>query len=308
MSKADLPIPSNPLTFQVVGGVDESVQETDTDFGFSAVSGVIPFYTGSHNRLFGKKLIDNNPGQSVMAIAQAFNGYGQFGYFVQTTFKLYYHVCETPADLFINYALPTTLGVDENGFTLDIFGQANDGSLPQDSQVPCVFQFPDKPAPIPDQYFVNTEFNNWSCAYEGQTERKGMVLWRVTGGTGSTSPDDPYTIEEVGRWHEGTDFPIPDFDVENLLNISTQILFYPGSQQFFLTIWFENADSTRVTYQCPLQQIIRVGSVGINAFNNQYVAYPTDDPRLYFCDGFLGGVSIPDTTTANGTLHFALNS
>lgn len=162
MAKADLPIPSNPLAFQVIGGVDESVDDTKTSFGLSSVNGVFPYFTGSLNRLFGKKLVDANPGQSVMGIAQAFNGFGQFGYYVQTMFKLYYHLCETPADLFIKYVLPLTLGVDANGKTLNIFGQATDGAIPKDTIVPCLFTFPDKPVPPPSGFYLfDTEYNNW---------------------------------------------------------------------------------------------------------------------------------------------------
>ena len=147
MAKAELPIAGNPLKFNVVGGVDESVQVVDTAFGMAASRGNAFFYVGTPQRLFGKKLVDANPEQSMMGLSQLFNGYGQFGYYVQSMEKLYYHLCETPADLFIDYTLPSDLGVDEDDFTRDIFGQSKNLNLPQDTGISCLFAFPDKPTP-----------------------------------------------------------------------------------------------------------------------------------------------------------------
>ncbi len=170
MAKADLPLPNNPLIFRVVGGVDESVQETKTAFGFSRIDGAFPFYTGSHNRLFGKKLIDANLEQSVMSIAQAFNGLGQFGYFVQTMAKLYFHLCETPANLFISYILPLSLGIGEDGKTLDIFGASQNNNLPKDLGISCVFAFPDRPVSLPPaKYGFLTANANWDYSTPVQT-------------------------------------------------------------------------------------------------------------------------------------------
>ena len=144
MAKAD--IVTNPLIFNVIGGVDESVQDVDTGFSLSRSEGNAFFYIGTPQRLYGKKIVDANPLQSVMGLSQIFNGFGQFGYYVQSMEKLYFHLCETPADLFIDYTFPTDLGTDDNGKTLDIFGQAENGNLPQDLGIPCVFEFPDKAA------------------------------------------------------------------------------------------------------------------------------------------------------------------
>lgn len=305
MAKADLPIPNNPLAFQVIGGVDESKEDARPSFSLATVSGVFPYFTGSLNRLFGKKLIDANPGQSVMAIAQAFNGFGQFGYYVQTTFKLYYHLCETPADLFIKYVLKTTLGVDVNNKTLNIFGQGQDGAIPKDTVIPCVFDFPDKPVPPPTTFLFDTEFNNYSSTITGQDVRLGMVAWRVVSGTGTTI--DPCILEEAGRWYEGVDFPVPDFSTPFLLNISPQLLFYTGSQKFMFTIWYQNVAGTRVTYQCPLAQVLKVGDVGVTNFSSKKVTYPTN-PLNYFNDATIGGVAMVDTAAAHGTFRFPINS
>ena len=150
MAKADFPIPKNPLKFNIIGGIDESVQDTETEFGLSNARGVAPYYTGTLQRMFGKKVIDVDPTASIMEIAQGFNGFGTFCYWVQTFDTLYCHTCPTPPDLFINYTLPTNLGVDEDGFTRDIFGRSENLELPQDLGISCLFAFPTV-IPPPDE-------------------------------------------------------------------------------------------------------------------------------------------------------------
>lgn len=132
-----------------VGGMDESIQVVDSDVTFASVKGAGPFYLGTLQRLFAKKLIDGNPEQSVMGICQAFNPYGQYGYYVQSMEKLYFHLCEVPANLAIDFTAPTTLGVDENNNSLGIYGQRTDGTIPPSPVISCLFGFPDKPTPPP---------------------------------------------------------------------------------------------------------------------------------------------------------------
>jgi len=88
-----------------IGGVDEASDLQDPFF-FESVAGVIPYYFGMQQRQSGKKLIDWNPEQKVYAIHQAFNGAGQYGYYVETDHKLYYHVCDAPPDLRIHWIAP----------------------------------------------------------------------------------------------------------------------------------------------------------------------------------------------------------
>ena len=108
-------------TFQIsdqkldaLGGMDESVSETDmTDAAIgtlvfkplNVVSGAFPFFQGMHQRMTGKKIIDFNPGQKVYAIHQTFNGVCQYGYYVQTSAKLYYHLCTAPPDMRIHWII-----------------------------------------------------------------------------------------------------------------------------------------------------------------------------------------------------------
>jgi len=133
-----------------VGGMDESVQVVDSDVTFARVHGVSPFYLATLQRIFGKKLIDYNPEQSLMGIVQAFNEFGQYGYYVQTMEKLYYHLCEAPPDFHIDFTISATLGTDENNFSLGIYGQRRDGSQPPNPAISCLFGFPDRPVPPPD--------------------------------------------------------------------------------------------------------------------------------------------------------------
>lgn len=142
MAKDDLRA-GGPMMFPV-GGMDESVQSTGSSINFESIAGVSPFYIGSNQRLFGKRLIDNNTEQEVYAIAQAFNGYGQYGYYVQSHKKLYYHLCDTPVSLSIDFTPPVAIGVDEEGHSLDIYGQRPNGTSPPDSLISCLFGFPDK--------------------------------------------------------------------------------------------------------------------------------------------------------------------
>jgi hypothetical protein len=100
------------LKFISLGGMDESVSETDqTDSQVGALvfkplnvaRGMFPYFQGMHQRMTGKKIIDYNPAQSVMGIVQTFNGVCQYGYYVQTTSKLYYHLCAAPPDMRIHW-------------------------------------------------------------------------------------------------------------------------------------------------------------------------------------------------------------
>lgn len=158
-----------PLVQQIVAGIDESTQDLEPGAGWSDLAGLFPIFheirqvklksqpldpqnieQGALQRLTGKRLIDANPGQKVFAIAQTFNGFGQFGYYVQTDKKLYFHTCESPKDLHINFATLQTLGVDENNLSLNIFGhQPSSNAAVPDPNISCVFEFPtgDKPAP-----------------------------------------------------------------------------------------------------------------------------------------------------------------
>lgn len=89
--------------FATVGGVDESVELVSDDPSLVAANGGFPFFYGMHQRMFGKKLIDFNPGQKVSGIHQTFNGICLYGYYVETDKKLYYHVCSAPPDLRIRF-------------------------------------------------------------------------------------------------------------------------------------------------------------------------------------------------------------
>ena len=89
--------------FQNVGGVDESSFLTTEEVTLANVGGTFPSFNGMLQRIFGKKIIDFNPGQKVYGIHQAFNGVCLYGYYVQTNNKLYYHVCDAPPDLRIHF-------------------------------------------------------------------------------------------------------------------------------------------------------------------------------------------------------------
>jgi hypothetical protein len=105
--------PPSDIVFPYLGGIDESVQNTDLqDRPLNVVDnikplvnarGVFPFWQGMHRRMTGKKTIDFNPGQKVYAIHQTFNGVCQYGYYVQTSAKLYYHLCSAPPDMRIHF-------------------------------------------------------------------------------------------------------------------------------------------------------------------------------------------------------------
>lgn len=92
--------------FQAVGGVNEATLSTSPDPTLNALNGSFPFFYGMHQRIFGKKIIDFNPGQAVYAIHQTFNGICLYGYYVQTINKLYYHLCSAPPDLRIRFWIP----------------------------------------------------------------------------------------------------------------------------------------------------------------------------------------------------------
>jgi len=169
------------LINQPAFGVDEALSEVEVEgqdspipHHLAKVSGVFPpFYdikaiyeqsdvpgSGALQRLFGKKLIDSNPNQKVFAIAQAYNGFGQYGYYVQTDQKLYFHQCETPKDLHFSLATLQSLGTDDAGNSLDIFGhQPSSPAAPPDTSISCVFDFPigDKPT-IPDTAHLGVDF------------------------------------------------------------------------------------------------------------------------------------------------------
>jgi hypothetical protein len=87
-----------------VGGIDESVEITDQTSILQEVRGTFPFFYGMHQRMFGKKIIDYNPAQKIWGIHQSFNGVCLYGYYVETNFKLYFHVCSAPPDLRIRFA------------------------------------------------------------------------------------------------------------------------------------------------------------------------------------------------------------
>lgn len=89
--------------FLQIGGMDESVPLASPEPSFFSASGVIPFFYGMQQRVYGKKLIDFNPEQAIYAIHQTFNGVCLYGYYVQTNHKLYYHVCNAPPDLRIKF-------------------------------------------------------------------------------------------------------------------------------------------------------------------------------------------------------------
>lgn len=87
----------------VLGGVDEAQDVASSDAA-QVVGGVIPFFHGTLQRFFGKKIIDFNPGHEVLGVHQVFSGVCVYGYFVETSQKLYYHVCSAPPDLRIRFA------------------------------------------------------------------------------------------------------------------------------------------------------------------------------------------------------------
>lgn len=90
-----------------VGGLDESVEITDRSPVCQDISGVFPFFYGMTQRIFGKKIIDYNPEQKIWGIHQSFNGVCLYGYFVETSEKLYFHVCSAPPDLRIHFRVAT---------------------------------------------------------------------------------------------------------------------------------------------------------------------------------------------------------
>lgn len=95
-----------------IGGIDESTSLTDDNTSFASNNGVLPFFYGMAQRMFGKKIIDFNPNQKVFGICQTFNGVCLYGYYVQTNNKLYYHVCNAPPDLRIEFYKPYITLVD----------------------------------------------------------------------------------------------------------------------------------------------------------------------------------------------------
>jgi hypothetical protein len=88
-----------PLT-----GVEEMQNQADIDT-VSDTNGIIYFFKESYQRMFGKKLIDANESSNnhVYAIHQALNGFGMYGYYVETSRKLYYHLCSNPPDFRIHF-------------------------------------------------------------------------------------------------------------------------------------------------------------------------------------------------------------
>ncbi len=182
MAVEDYDVLAPPLINQPAFGVDESLSEIEMEqvdpvpmsHHYARVAGVFPPYydikaiyeqtddagSGALQRLFGKKLIDANPNQKVFAIAQAYNGFGQYGYYVQTDQKLYFHQCESPKSLSFSLATLQSLGTDENGLSLDIFGhQSSSAAVPPDTSISCVFDFPtgDKPD-APDTAHPGVDF------------------------------------------------------------------------------------------------------------------------------------------------------
>lgn len=152
MPKETYQIPGDVQPF--LGGVDERVDVVDTNEKFASTNGVMPYFSGMHQRMFGKKIIDDYPTKQVKGIHQCFNGICQYGYYVQTDEKLYYHLCQAPPDMRINFTLPSTLGAEESlqNRTLDIFSQppSSLGIISRDVSHSCVFDFPDRPGrPIP---------------------------------------------------------------------------------------------------------------------------------------------------------------
>lgn len=100
------------IQFGPLGGVDEAKSDVDWSDAQTgklvfkpivSVRGVLSFFQGAHQRMTGKKIIDYNPGQKVMGICQTFNGVCQYGYYVQTQYKLYYHLCSAPPDMRIHW-------------------------------------------------------------------------------------------------------------------------------------------------------------------------------------------------------------
>jgi hypothetical protein len=92
--------------FQVIGGMDESVSMAVADPVHASVEGIFPFFYGTHQRIFGKKIIDFNPEQQIWGVHQTFNGVCLYGYYVETNNKLYFHVCNAPPDLRIKFYHP----------------------------------------------------------------------------------------------------------------------------------------------------------------------------------------------------------
>lgn len=94
---------TKPKVLLTIGGVDESINLINNEPALGGVAGTFPFFYGMLERMFGKKIIDFNPGQAVYGIQQTFNGVCLYGYYVQTNTKLYYHVCDAPPDLRIKF-------------------------------------------------------------------------------------------------------------------------------------------------------------------------------------------------------------
>lgn len=86
-------------------GINESSSSFKSD-SLAESSGVFPFFYDAYQRMFGKKLIDAYPGKNVWIIHQALNGFGLYGYYVETQDRLYYHQCSSPPDFRIHFVLP----------------------------------------------------------------------------------------------------------------------------------------------------------------------------------------------------------
>lgn len=95
---------AHAVKLTTVGGMDESVELTDRSDIVQESHGTFPFFYGMHQRMFGKKIIDFNPDQKIWGIHQSFNGVCLYGYYVETSAKLYFHLCSAPPDLRIRFA------------------------------------------------------------------------------------------------------------------------------------------------------------------------------------------------------------
>jgi hypothetical protein len=229
-------------------GMDDSFQETEAPF-FHA-KGVAPYYNDMVQRILGKKRVDVNPGNQVMSIAQAFNGFGQYGYFVQTDKKLYFHRCEEIVDMHINFTPPLQLQVDDStDRTLDMFGKYYDRPA-RDSTVSCVFEFPDKPVPpeLATGFKLDTakvwpyiqNWGNFDLGGPGATTYRGMRLYRVTGSLHDSYPAVPtYVLDTTPVY----DFEVDvDYALDGILDFTDKIRDFAGFQRFIWFIWWHNTE------------------------------------------------------------------
>lgn len=134
--------------------------------------------------------------------------------------------------------------------------------------------------------------------------RMGLVIYTATGAS------QPYALTEIGRFTEGTDFPIPDFSSPFFLDLTAIIYpFFDGALKIGAFLWFQDV-SLNNAYFCPLNQLlVSSGGFGLTNIGSKLVVWPADD---FFFGGatiyHMGLVQINDVKNNNGTVRFGINS